>query len=257
MNSQALESKSCAVKGCEDDYFCKGYCRKHYRRADYTGGDPIPAREQPRALCRVGGCGTEVFAKNLCQMHYGRQTRTGDVGPVGRVRKSVREKCSVDDCDDTEIAKGYCPRHYARFKRHGDASFVTTRSLPDAHDRECKWCGETFVAKDRRVRTCSTECAVIVEKIVKHVRKYGIEFDDYRRMWFEQNGLCKVCGQESRVIREDMLSIDHDHKCCDAATSCGKCVRGLVCSHCNRGMGFLDDDPVRLRAAAEYIESYV
>jgi hypothetical protein len=70
------------------------------------------------------------------------------------------------------------------------------------------------------------------------------------------------------------LSVDHDHKCCDGPTSCGRCVRGLLCTGCNRhvlawaardsveffqrGIEYLTNPPFRaiLNAGAENGGSY-
>jgi hypothetical protein len=56
---------------------------------------------------------------------------------------------------------------------------------------------------------------------------------------------CAICG-----IREDRSSplvIDHNH-------STGQ-FRGWLCGPCNRGIGFLRDNPDNLRSAADYVEA--
>jgi hypothetical protein len=38
-----------------------------------------------------------------------------------------------------------------------------------------------------------------------------------------------------------VICVDHDHACCpDSMKSCGKCVRGLLCSGCNRALGIVE-----------------
>lgn len=54
---------------------------------------------------------------------------------------------------------------------------------------------------------------------------------------------CIICGDS-----ESKLAVDHDHKT-------GK-IRGMLCSHCNRGIGHFRDDPVLMRFAATYIEQF-
>ncbi len=80
----------------------------------------------------------------------------------------------------------------------------------------------------------------------KQIRyKYGISMDDYLRMELEQDHGCAICG---RVPREGdkPLAVDHCH-----ATNI---VRGLLCEECNMGLGCFQDDPARLREAADYLE---
>lgn len=50
---------------------------------------------------------------------------------------------------------------------------------------------------------------------------------------------CVICGNEEPLV------VDHDHKT-------GK-VRGMLCNHCNRGLGHFRDDPELMEFAAQYV----
>ena len=53
-------------------------------------------------------------------------------------------------------------------------------------------------------------------------------------------GPCEICGVMERMM------IDHCHE--------KNVFRGVLCDKCNRGIGFLQDDPSIIRKAAEYLE---
>ncbi len=69
---------------------------------------------------------------------------------------------------------------------------------------------------------------------------YGIDDETYLARAKAQNFKCKVC------LLAPIEHVDHDH-------ATGK-ARGLLCGHCNRGLGLFRDDPERLRRAAYYLE---
>jgi len=85
---------------------------------------------------------------------------------------------------------------------------------------------------------------------------YGITWDEYQKILLNQNGVCAVCGNtETRYIKGKLcrLSVDHDHSCCSGYKSCGKCIRGLLCSKCNTALGLLEDDPKVISTLHEYV----
>lgn len=81
---------------------------------------------------------------------------------------------------------------------------------------------------------------------------FGISLAEYERMFRVQNGVCAICRRPemalSTVRKLKSLSVDHDHET-------GQ-IRALLCQKCNSTLGYMDDDPARLRAAADYIERY-
>lgn len=80
-------------------------------------------------------------------------------------------------------------------------------------------------------------------------RRYGIDRATYDAMLAAQGGVCAICGSVGR----QRLAVDHDHRCCPGKSSCGKCVRALLCGACNSGLANFADDPVRIARAANYV----
>lgn len=80
---------------------------------------------------------------------------------------------------------------------------------------------------------------------------YGLAHETYLAMLAEQDGKCAICGftpAPGGKKAAARLHVDHDH-------DTGR-VRALLCNGCNRGLGYLQDNPALLRAAADYIEQH-
>ena len=75
-------------------------------------------------------------------------------------------------------------------------------------------------------------------------RKYGLTLVVFEEMLAAQGGACALCGESPHA--DHPLHVDHDH---DTGV-----IRGLLCGHCNRMLGCAKDNPVTLRAAADYLE---
>lgn len=78
---------------------------------------------------------------------------------------------------------------------------------------------------------------------------YGITLERYNEMLVAQGGGCAICGGGPSGKSTDWLHVDHDHTT--------GAVRGLLCQHCNHGLGKFSDSPERLEAAAAYLRSKV
>lgn len=81
---------------------------------------------------------------------------------------------------------------------------------------------------------------------------YKITPERKAEMLAEQGGRCAVCGTTEPKLRWD---VDHDHACCPGQITCGRCIRGILCDTCNRGLGLFHDRPAVLRSAATYLEN--
>jgi len=73
---------------------------------------------------------------------------------------------------------------------------------------------------------------------------YGITQADYDGLLALQYGRCAICGTTKPGTR-GTWRVDHDHQT-------GQ-VRGLLCDRCNLGIGYMQDDPDILIAAARYV----
>jgi len=81
-------------------------------------------------------------------------------------------------------------------------------------------------------------------------KKYRLRVEDYAALRASQKHACAICGlvfaPENRAgSHPDNCVVDHCH-------ASGK-VRGLLCPHCNLGLGHFRDNPALLTKAATYL----
>lgn len=75
---------------------------------------------------------------------------------------------------------------------------------------------------------------------------FGITLDQFNKMLAQQNGGCAICGTTILTKTKSRHYVDHNHKT-------GK-VRGILCHHCNFGIGHFQDNPNLLTKAADYLK---
>jgi hypothetical protein len=74
---------------------------------------------------------------------------------------------------------------------------------------------------------------------------YRLTPEEYETILNFQKGVCAISGKPPKKVR---LNVDHNHKT-------GQ-IRGLLTMSINKGLGYFNDDPKLLRAAADYLENY-
>lgn len=75
--------------------------------------------------------------------------------------------------------------------------------------------------------------------------RYGLDEADYQQLLAQQSGVCAICKADKPGGRYRHFHVDHCHTT--------KRVRGLLCTNCNRAIGYMGDDPDRMKKAAQYL----
>lgn len=118
------------------------------------------------------------------------------------------------------------------------SAFHPHKSRKDGLQTSCKACANSRRGKYDPVANRRKELN----------RLYGLTLDAYDRMVAQQGGRCAICGSPEADGKWKRFHVDHDHET-------GR-VRALLCNGCNRGLGFFQDKPEALRAAADYLERF-
>lgn len=122
--------------------------------------------------------------------------------------------------------------------------------------KPCPECGAEVPLTDigRQTRKyCSFACKQAAharrwrERHPDYMRQYnyGLSPEEYAALLESQNGACAICGRAEWGKHVEAPCVDHDHET--------NAVRGILCGHCNRGLGYFRDDPNLLIAASRYL----
>jgi len=124
-----------------------------------------------------------------------------------------------------------------KIKPHSE--FAKTKDKPSGIVSHCKSCVRS---KNKKL----WEDGAIRDTVYR--RKYDISLKQYDSLLELQKGLCKICGTKDpkgHGSKNGRFFVDHCHET--------GMVRGLLCHHCNIGIGTFGDDPGKLAKAIEYL----
>lgn len=79
--------------------------------------------------------------------------------------------------------------------------------------------------------------------------RYGVTAEEVEALFEAQGGLCRICDKPLQKKGRGPLSMHVDH--CHITSR----VRGILCAHCNRGLGLFEDDVERMSRAIQYLET--
>lgn len=126
---------------------------------------------------------------------------------------------------------------------------------PKGWDSWCKSC------KRKRAKEYGREILTAEQKQDRRIKKrtrvlqehFNISQILFDAILARQEGRCAICRTSKPTSDGRNWSIDHDHACCPGKKSCGKCVRGLLCTKCNTILGLMNDDTNLFGAISWYL----
>lgn len=232
-----------------------------------------------KAHCRVVQCERPIHLKRdqLCNAHYLQQRKGQDFTTPRNTTPLGSLTCSFEPCGLPQNAKGLCVSHYAQQAAGKPLAplYLTQRkrgtlAIRDALGRkECANCRgwhdpSSFGPNAKNSDGLRSECrdcrsAAYVanrDKIIEArvLRFFNITVADRDAMLANQGGRCATCRTDTPGARGWV--IDHDHACCpDGGRSCGKCIRGILCTRCNLTLGLVNDDLAILETMKQYLRA--
>lgn len=176
--------------------------------------------------------------------------------------------CTSGACSNRERVCQHCEAPFTMGVDGAGTKYCSRacRLRPNARTASCAWCQKFSETAGliRRVHwpyVCE-ECLEPIKHVVPRLKDHKVTHERARRLRDDPN--CEVCGEDLLQRRPDgngrlrpWLVVDHDHACCPGGThSCGRCVRGLICRHCNAAAGQLHDSADNARSLAAYLDRW-
>lgn len=163
---------------------------------------------------------------------------------IDRQAEKERRVDGTKTCPKCKIEKPFAEYPKNRRGAHGINTYCLTCSAEGVRARRATPEGQqAHRAASKRWREANNE-----RHADNNARwKYGVEHGTYDTMLAAQDSKCAICETTEPGVRLGRFHIDHCHT--------SKKVRGLLCEHCNRGIGHFKDDPALLRRAINYLSS--
>lgn len=114
-------------------------------------------------------------------------------------------------------------------------------------DNLCRKCKQPKTGKHKSYcRTCMREWVAAWraknrerQRNNDRMRLYHLSPERFKQHLVNQHLACALCKRPFSDERTPY--VDHDHSCCPGQSSCGRCIRGILCNDCNVLLGRIDN----------------
>lgn len=212
-------------------------------------------------------CGEMAVARDLCGKHYKRWQKTGDPEKMLKPGWGSRRKHPLYDAWRTYGREGMsrCPEWDDFWKFVEDTGerpspkhkLWRKDKIKPASPENIYWReplpieSQSIIGKNAYLRE-HRKIAQPCHKQANLKKNDLIDLHEYSKLLDSQNGVCAICGNKDSYISPDgsnrSLAVDHCH---DSMK-----VRGLLCTSCNRGLGFFRDNIKYLKGAIKYLKMF-
>ncbi|MEU3772381.1 endonuclease domain-containing protein [Streptomyces sp. NPDC032472] len=249
----------CAFEGCEKRILSRGYCSGHYQQLT-KGRELKPLRRSYEPICSVTGCTKPHASRGFCSTHYAAAVRDDRRKRVAAGAVQDGDICRANCCVRVADVAGYCSSHYNQLRKHGSTDRPigeyrsSKRKTNESGERYCSSCSLWLHVDEFPTRNGNRELRSAYCRMCHTLRRHNITRADYNRILSCQDFKCAVCGAQTSDSLGRSFHVDHDHSCCNQPVgSCGRCIRGLLCSSCNKAAGMLGDSAERALALSNYL----
>lgn len=124
----------------------------------------------------------------------------------------------------------------------------------DAYRPECRGCQKE---DGKKYRVAKKVADPDYGKRKHYQLRFKLSLEAVEEIFASVDFRCESCGDHRDDTYNKSLVLDHDHACCPGEYTCGKCIRGVLCTKCNMAFGFLNDSVQRAEQLADYARSRV